>query len=68
MKPARRIVGAAVLTTGLAVPRVADADPTTVEWSDAWPRVHLWEAIDAVVLTVGDTEFEDRVPLPSHAT
>jgi|HubBroStandDraft_6_1064221.scaffolds.fasta_scaffold87084_2 hypothetical protein len=68
MKLARRILGAAALMTGLAVPGVADADPTTVEWSDAWPRVHLWEAIDAVALTVGDTEFEDHVPLPSRAT
>ncbi|MGO9834041.1 MAG: phosphatase PAP2 family protein [Polyangiaceae bacterium] len=68
MKPARRVLGAAVMMTGLAVPGVADADPTTMEWSDAWPRVHLWEAIDAVALTVGDTEFEDHVPLPSQAT
>ena len=68
MKAARRILGAAVLMTGLAVPGVADADPTTVQWSDAWPRVHLWEAIDAVALTVGDTEFEDHVALPSRST
>jgi membrane-associated phospholipid phosphatase len=68
MKLARRILGAAALMIGLAVPGVADADPTAVEWSDAWPRVHLWEAIDAVALTVGDTEFEDHVPLPTRAT
>src|SRR5580704_12322282 len=43
-------------------------DHATVAWSDSWRRVHLWEVIDALVLTVGDTEFEDRVPLPNHAT
>jgi PAP2 superfamily len=52
----------------LALPRIARADPSRVEWSDAWPRVQLWEGIDALALTVGDTEFEDHVPLPTHAT
>jgi membrane-associated phospholipid phosphatase len=44
------------------------ADPSTVEWSDHWPRVKWWEVVAALSLTVGDTEFEDHVPLPSHAT
>jgi len=68
MTLARTLLYTAIATGGLALPEVARADPTAVEWSDAWPRVHLWEVIDALALTVGDTEFEDHVPLPSHAT
>jgi hypothetical protein len=68
MSVARGLLGAAILIAGLGQEGVVRADPATVEWSDSWPRVQLWEAIDAIVLTVGDTEFEDRVPLPSHAT
>lgn len=68
MSTGRGLLGTAILIAGLGPEGVARADPATVEWSDSWPRVQLWEAIDAVVLTVGDTEFEDRVPLPSHAT
>jgi membrane-associated phospholipid phosphatase len=30
--------------------------------------VKYWEVAAALALTVGDTEFEDRVPLPTHAT
>jgi hypothetical protein len=55
----------------MAVPTVARADPpafnSELTWSDSWRRVRLWEAIDAVALTVGDTEFEDHVPLPTRA-
>ncbi len=47
---------------------VRAADPDDVEWSPDWPRVKLAETIAALALTVGDTEFEDHVPLPSHAT
>jgi hypothetical protein len=44
------------------VSRTAGAtDPSRVEWSEDWPRVRLWETLDAVVLTVGDTEFETRI-------
>jgi membrane-associated phospholipid phosphatase len=59
---------AASIAAGLALSSVAHADPTHVEWSDSWPRVRLWEAVDALALTVGDTEFEDRVPAPTHAS
>ena len=41
------------------------ADPSTVEWSDDWPRVKWWEVVAARSLTVADTEFEDVAPLPS---
>jgi hypothetical protein len=68
MTPAAKRLGTAIATAGVALPGVARSDPTRVGWSDAWPRVQLWEVIDALTLTVGDTEFEDRVPLPSHAT
>ena len=68
MSAGRELLGTAILIAGLGQEGVVRADPATVEWSDSWPRVQLWEAIDAIVLTVGDTEFEDRVPLPSHAT
>jgi hypothetical protein len=68
MTPARRLLCGATLTVGVAVESVAHADPATVEWSEEWPRVKWWEVVAALSLTVGDTEFEDRVPLPSHAT
>jgi hypothetical protein len=68
MTLARTLLCMAIATGGLASPAVARADPTTVQWSDAWPRVHLWEVIDALALTVGDTEFEDHIALPSRAT
>jgi hypothetical protein len=68
MRLAGRLSRAAIVAVGVALPGVAYADPNTVEWSDAWPRVRLWEVIDSFALTVGDTEFETRVPLPSHAT
>jgi membrane-associated phospholipid phosphatase len=61
------VSSAIIVAMGMVVPRVAQADPAAVEWSDAWPRVHLWEVIDSLALTVGDTQFEDHVPLPSHA-
>jgi membrane-associated phospholipid phosphatase len=41
------------------------ADPDRVEWSDDWPRASLWEVGSAVVLTIGDTLFEDNVPISS---
>jgi membrane-associated phospholipid phosphatase len=41
------------------------ADPNRVEWSDDWPRIRFWEAIDAVALTIGDTEIEEQVAIPS---
>lgn len=59
---------AAPVAVGLSLASTAHADPSRVEWSDEWPRVRLWEAISAFALTIGDTEIEDRVPLPSHAT
>ena len=68
MKWAEGFFGAASTLVGLALPGVAHADPARVEWSDSWPRVQLWEAIDALALTVGDTEFENHVPLPTRAT
>jgi hypothetical protein len=43
-------------------------DPATVEWSDDWPRVRLPEVIAAAALTIGDTAFEEFVPLPGKAT
>ncbi|MGH7297251.1 MAG: phosphatase PAP2 family protein [Polyangiaceae bacterium] len=57
-----------IVATILGASSVSRADPPKVEWSDDWPRVHLWEGIAAIALTVGDTEFENRVPLPSHAS
>jgi membrane-associated phospholipid phosphatase len=68
MSAAGRLVGAATIGAILVFPGVAHADPSTVKWSDEWPRVRLWEVIDALVLTIGDTEFETYVPSPSHAT
>jgi membrane-associated phospholipid phosphatase len=68
MRRAREVLGAATVAAGLAVASTAHADPATVEWSDDWPRVKLWEVASALALTVGDTEFEDHVPLPNHAS
>jgi len=68
VNPAPRLLCAAILAAGLTNPIAAYADPGSVQCSDAWPRVRLWEVMDALALTVGDTEFEARVPLPSHAT
>jgi membrane-associated phospholipid phosphatase len=63
----KRILVAALLAAGATVARPAFAtDPDRVEWSDDWPRVRLWEAIDAVVLTLGDTEIENYVPIPTQ--
>jgi membrane-associated phospholipid phosphatase len=66
---AKRWSLAAVLAaSGLLLPRTARAtDPDRVEWSDDWPRARLWEVVDAVVLTIADTEIEDHVPIPSQA-
>jgi hypothetical protein len=58
-------VGAIV---ALAPSTARATDPADVEWSPDWPRVQAAEVVAAVVLTVGDTEFEDRVPLPTHAS
>jgi hypothetical protein len=68
----RAITGFA--TTALCVamaflPRAAAAaDPDGVQWSPDWPRVHIWEVGAAAALTVGDTLYEDHVPLPSKAS
>ncbi len=56
---------AIALTAGTASGSAFAADPDRVEWSDDWPRVRLWEVAAAAVLTVGDTEFEDYVPISS---
>lgn len=58
---------------GLLLPLLAPsearaADPDKVEWSDDWRRVNVAEAVATVLLTVGDTEFDRRVPYPDHAT
>ncbi len=61
-------LAAAVATLYALAPSTALAsDPKEVEWSPDWPRVKVAEVVAAVVLTVGDTEFEDHVPLPTHA-
>ena len=52
-------------TPAWAEPRV---DPAKVEWSETWPRVKIWDVVAALALTVGDTAFEEYVPLPSRAT
>jgi hypothetical protein len=59
---------AAAVAALSSVTGAAHADPARVEWDEAWPHVRLWEVIDAFALTIGDTEFEDHVPLPDHAT
>jgi membrane-associated phospholipid phosphatase len=72
-----RVFHRTLVAFGLAITRFAHADPaavdptstaTRVEWNNEWPRVRLWEAIAAFTLTIGDTEIEDRVPLPTRAT
>ena len=68
MTPARGLLCGAILTVGATLGRGAYADPDKVEWGEDWPRVKWWEVVAALSLTVGDTEFEDRVPLPNHAT
>jgi membrane-associated phospholipid phosphatase len=56
-------------TVLLAWPSPAKAaDPDDVEWSLDWPRVKVAEAVAALAFTIGDTEFEDHVPLPNHAS
>jgi hypothetical protein len=44
------------------------ADPDTVRWGDDWRRVNLAEAVAGIALTVGDTEFDQRVAYPDHAS
>ena len=68
MNVARTALRAATVAGILGAASVAHADPAKVEWSEQWPRVRLWEVIAAATLTVGDSEFEDHVPLPSRAT
>jgi hypothetical protein len=68
MTPVRKLICGAILTLGIAVPSVAHADPDRVEWSDEWPRVKWWEVISALALTFGDTQYENRVPLPTRPT
>jgi PAP2 superfamily len=65
----RRGGAAAVAAVFVLTPaRARAADPADVEWSPEWPRVKVAEVVAAVVLTAGDTEFENYVPLPTHAT
>ena len=65
----RPLVGLTVVLGVLFAEGVARAaDPTTVTWSDAWPKVRLWEVGAAAALTVGDTLFETYVPTPRSAT
>jgi membrane-associated phospholipid phosphatase len=63
-----RLSAALLLAAGIlrATPARA-ADPDRVEWSDDWPRVRLWEAVDAAVLTIADTGIENYVPIVSPA-
>ena len=69
MRTGQRLGCAILIAAGLALPgRAYATDPGTVAWSEDWPRVKWWEVVAALSLTVGDTEFENRVPLPSHAT
>ena len=68
MKRAHQLSLAAFVAATITVAHPAHADPSKVEWSDAWPRVKFWEVAAALALTVGDTEFENHVPLPSNAT
>src|SRR6202035_2670595 len=68
MSRAGNSVRAAVIAAGVALTGTAHADPGRVEWSEEWPRVKWWEVAAALSLTVGDTEFEDHVPLPTRST
>jgi len=67
MKPTA-LVRAAAVAAGLSLTTVAHADPATVEWSKDWPRVKLWEVAAAAALTIGDTVYEEDVPLPKEAS
>lgn len=44
------------------------SDPDSVEWSPEWRRVNVGEAVATVALTVADTEIDQRIPYPDHAT
>jgi hypothetical protein len=59
---------ALLLATAGSFHDAAAADPDKVEWSPDWPRLHIWEAIAAPVLTVGDTLYETYVPPPTTAS
>jgi membrane-associated phospholipid phosphatase len=64
----RPLLAAVLVGCSALVPSTATAaDPDRVEWSKDWPRVRMWEAIDAVALTIGDTLIEQKVPLQSEA-
>jgi membrane-associated phospholipid phosphatase len=45
----------------------AHADPYRVEWSDEWPRFHLWEGIDTLVFGVGSFVVAADVPPATSA-
>ncbi len=63
-----RTLAALLVVSTLLVARTAPAaDPDRVEWSNDWPRVRLWEVADALVLTIADTEIEQRVPVTTPA-
>jgi hypothetical protein len=62
------VVGVGTVVAALALPRVAHADPSTVAWSPDWPRVKAWEVVAAGALTIGDTFYEEYVPLPTKAS
>jgi membrane-associated phospholipid phosphatase len=72
MRAARALFAVAASAGLLSLADVARAeprvDPEQVEWSPTWPRVKWWEVTAAVALTFGDTLFEDRAPLPTHAS
>jgi hypothetical protein len=65
---ARKLFATALVAAVLLVVRGARADdPATVEWSDDWTRVHPWEVASAIALTIGDSEINARVPVPTQA-
>jgi hypothetical protein len=64
----KRLFAAALGFLWIAPASATATDPDKVEWSPDWARVNIPEVVAALVLTVGDTEFEDRVPLPNHAS
>jgi hypothetical protein len=73
MRLTGRLIRALAFASASLLPTVAradspKADPDAVEWSESWRRVRVWEVVDSLALTVGDTLFEDHVPLPDHAT
>ncbi len=41
-------------------------DPDHVEWSADWPRVHLWEGLDIIALTVASYETDASWPNPTR--